>query len=224
VFDYQMLVGTYSITKTLTASSIGHWTLLFQANDLCSGLSSAQASFDVAPNTYDVSLSLNGVPSQYSAGLQVDGQSQGTIGGGQIQKLTFKLNTSHVISVDQYVQGDTGVRYYCAQNMLNVSSSGSFTFSYQTQYQFNVQADPNGIVQVGGGGWFPAGTTVQTTQAPSVVPGSTGTQYAFKGWQVNGSTQTGNPLPITLDKPYTVVAKYTAQYQLVVNSQYGNPL
>jgi len=223
VFDYQLISSSYSITKTLVASSIGHWTLSFQANDYCSGLSSAQASFDVSPNTYDVSISLNGVPTQYSAGIQVDGQSQGTIGGGQIQKLTFKLNTSHMISVDQYVPGEVGVRYYCAQNTLNVSSTGSFTFSYQTQYEFTVETDPSGITQVGGGGWFPAGTQVQTTQAPQVVPGGSGTQYAFKGWQLNGTPQTGNPLSITLDKPYTATAKYSTQYQLIVDSSYGNP-
>jgi len=223
IFDYQLLYGSYSITKTLTASSIGHWTLSFQADDFCQGLSSAQASFDVTPNTYDVSLSLNGVPSQYSAQVQVDGQPQGSIGGGQIEKLTFKLNTSHTVSVDQYVAGDTGVRYYCAQNSLTVTAGGSFTFSYQTQFQFTVLTDPNGITPVSGGGWFPQGTTVQTSAAPTTVAGSSGTQYAFKGWMVNGSPQSGNPVSITLDKPYTATAKYTTQYQLVVDSAYGNP-
>ncbi len=223
VFDYQMLTGSYSITKTLTASTIGHWTVSFQADDYCSGVSSAQASFDVSPNTYDVSLSLNGVPTQYSAQVQVDGQPQGTIGGGQIVKETYKLNTSHTISVDQYVTGDTGVRYYCAQNTLSVTSSGSFTFSYQTQYKFTVDTDPSGVTQVTGGGWFPAGTSVQTNQAPQVVAGNTGTQYAFKGWQINGTPQSGNPISITIDKPYTAIAKYTTQYQLVVDSAYGNP-
>ncbi len=223
IFDYQLLSGSYSITKTLTANTIGHWTVSFQADDYCSGVSSAQASFDVSPNTYDVSISLNGVPTQYSAQVQVDSQPQGTIGGGQIEKLTFKLNTSHTISVDQYVAGDTGVRYYCAQNTLSVTSSGSFTFSYQTQYQFTVDTDPSGVTQVTGGGWFPAGTLVQTSQASQVVAGSTGTQYAFKGWQINGTPQSGNPLSITLDKPYTAIAKYTTQYQLAVVSAYGNP-
>jgi ribosomal protein L40E len=56
-----------------------------------------------------------------------------------------------------------------------------------------------------------------------MVAGSTGTQYVFKGWQVNGSPQTGNPISLTLDKPYTAVAKYTTQYQLVIDSAYGNP-
>jgi len=223
IFDYQLLYGSYSITKSLTASAIGHWTLSFQADDFCAGVSSAQAYFDVSPNTYDVSLSLNGVPAQYSANVQVDGQPQGTINGGQIQKMSFKLNTSHSISVDQYVPGDTGVRYYCAQNTLSVTSTGSFTFSYQTQYLLTVSTDPAGVTPVTGGGWFPSGTTVQTGQVAQTVPGSTGTQYAFKGWLINGTPSIGNPVSITLDKPYTATAKYTTQYQLIVNSPYGTP-
>jgi hypothetical protein len=155
--------------------------------------------------------------------VQVDGQPQGAIGGGEIKKLTFKLNTSHMVSVDQYVSGDTGVRYYCAKNTLSVTSTGSFTFSYQTQYQFTVNTDPSGVTQVSGGGWFPAGTSVQTSQAPQIVAGSAGTQYALKGWQINGYPQSGNPISITLDKPYTAIAKYTTQYQLIVDSGYGNP-
>jgi hypothetical protein len=155
--------------------------------------------------------------------IQVDGQSQGSVGGGEIKQLSFKINTSHTVSVDQYVAGDTGVRYYCAQNTLSVSSTGSLTFNYQTQYQFTVGTDPIGVTPASEGGWFPAGTTVQTNQVPQSVPGSSGTQYAFKSWQVNGVAQSGNPVSITLDKPYTAIAKYTTQYQLVVDSAYGNP-
>jgi len=223
VFNYQLIYGSYSISKTLTANAIGHWTLSFQADDFCSGYSTAQASFDVSPNTYVVSVTLNGVPAQYNAQIQVDGQAQGTIGGGQINQLSFPINTSHMISVDQYVSGESGTRYYCAQNTASVTSTGSLTFSYQTQYQFTVVTDPSGVTQVSGGGWFPAGTSVQTSQVPQVVAGSVGTQYAFKGWELNGSPTTGNPVTLTLDKPYTATAKYTTQYQLTVDSDYGNP-
>jgi hypothetical protein len=207
----------------MTANAIGHWAVSFQADDFCSGYSTAQASFDVTPNTYDVSITLNNVPSQYSAQVQVDSQPQGTVGGGEIKKLTFKINTSHTITVDQYVLGDSGVRYYCQQNTASVTSTGSLTFSYQTQYQFTVNTDPSSVTQVSGGGWFPAGTAVQTNQAPETVAGSAGTQYSFKGWEVNGALQSGNPLSLTLDKPYTATAKYASQYQLVVDSSYGNP-
>ena len=224
IFPYSFFYGSsYSTSKTLTASGIGHWTVTLQADDFCSGVSSAQTSFDVSPNTYDVSVSLNGVPTQYSAQLQVDGQPQGTIGGGEIKSMSFKINTSHTVSVDQYVSGDAGVRFYCAQNTMSISSAGSLTFNYQTQFQFTVATNPTGVAQVSGGGWFPSGTTVQTSQAQQSVAGSAGTQFAFKGWQINGVAQSGNPVTLTIDKPYTAIAQYTTQYQLVVNSAYGNP-
>jgi len=218
-----MVYGSYSISKTLAASAIGHWTLSFQADDFCSGYSTAQASFDVSPNTYDVSITLNGVPGQYSAQVQVDNQSQGAITGGEIRKLSFGINSSHTITVDQYVTGDTGVRYYCAQNTASVTSTGSLTFTYQTQYQLTIGTDPSGVTPVTGGGWYVAGASAQTSQVPQTVAGAAGTQYAFKGWTVNGVPQSGNPITITLDKPYNVVAKYTTQYLLVVDSAYGNP-
>jgi len=223
IFPIQLVYGSYSISKTLTANSIGHWTLLFQADDFCSGVASAQSSFDVTPNTYDVSLSLNGVPSQYTAQLQVDGQAQGNVTGGEIQQLEFKIGTSHTITVDQYVSGTLGERFYCAQNTLSVTSAGSLTFSYQTQYQLTVDTNPTGLTQPTGGGWYPAGTSVQTSQVPQTIPGSTGTQYTFDTWEINGIPQAGNPITVTLNEPSTAIANYTTQYYLTVNSAYGSP-
>lgn len=215
---------TYSVVRTMTAGQpIGRYTVGFQADDYCGVFSSSVAYFDVTPNTYDISVSFSGLPPQVSVGLQVDGQSQGTMQGSDIKTLTFKINTSHTVSVDQYVTGSTGVRYYCGQNSWSVSSSGSRTFSYQTQYLFTVQTDPTGVTSVSGGGWFPAGTTVQTTQAPQSIPGGAGTQYSLKGWDLDGTMQSTNPLSITLNAPHTATAKYTTQYQLLVDSPYGNP-
>ncbi|MGA2971106.1 MAG: zinc ribbon domain-containing protein [Candidatus Bathyarchaeia archaeon] len=222
-FFYSFLAPTYSLTKTLTANSIGQWTVAFQADDFCSGFNSASAAFDVAPDTYDISISLDAVPAQYSSQVKVDSQPQGTIGGAEIKKLTFKVDTTHTVAVDQYVQGDAGVRYFASQNSWTVSSAGSHTFAYETQYLFTVVTDPDGITDVTGGGWYKAGTGVQTNQVPTTVPGSAGTQYAFKGWEVDGAAQSGNGISLTMDKPHTAVAKYETQYQLLIDSPYGNP-
>jgi hypothetical protein len=221
-FSYYFIGPSYTLSKTLTASSIGHWSVNFQADDFCSGFSSASASFDVTPDTYDVSVSLDGVPAQYSAQLKVDNQPQGTIGGAEIKKLTFKIDTSHTVTVDQYVSGDAGVRYFAQQNTWQVSSAGSHTFSYVTQYLFTVVTDPDGITPVTGGDWFNAGTSVQTNQVPDTVAGSAGTRYAFKGWQVDGVAQSGNGISLTMDKPHKAVAKYETQYQLLIDSPYGD--
>ena len=206
---------SYSIVRTMTAGQpIGRYTVSFQADDYCSGFNSAVAYFDVTPNTYDVSVSFSGLPPQVSVGLQVDGQSEGTMLGSDIKTLTFKIDTTHTIGVDQYVTGGTGIRYYAGQNTWSVSSSGSRTFSYQTQYLFTVATDPTGVTQVSGGDWYPAGTSVQTSQAPATIAGGAGTQYTLKGWELDGVLQSGNPLTLTLDAPHTA----TAHTRLNINS------
>lgn len=223
IFTYVFSGPTYTLAKSFTAQQTGRYTVNLQADDFCSGFSSAIAYFDISPNTYQVSISLSGVPPQVSAGIQVDGQSSGTIGGSDIKSLSFGINTSHTIAVDQYVTGSTGSRYFAAQNSWTVNSGGSHTFSYQAQYLLTVATDPNGITQISGGGWYNAGSTVQTGTATSSLTGSAGTQYAFQTWQVDGAAQTGNPITITLNGPHTVTAVYQTQYQLTIDSPYGNP-
>jgi hypothetical protein len=216
-------LGSYSWSKTLTANQIGHWTILMQADDFCSGSSSAAASFDVTPNTYDVTINLDGVPTQYSSKLTVDNQAQGTIDGSEIKHLSFSLSTTHTVAVDQYITGDPGVRYSTPQTTWTVSSTGSHTFTYETEYLLTVATDPSGVTDATGGGWYKAGSTVQTNQVPQIVAGPAGTQYAFKDWEVNGVAQSGNPISVTVDKPLNVVAKYDTQYQLIIDSPYGSP-
>lgn len=206
------------LSKTLTADTVGRWSATFEAG-VCSEVSSAVAYFDVNPNTYDVSLSLSGVPTGVSVTIQVDGQDQGTTQASKV--ISFKVETSHTITVEQYAPGDAGVRYYCAQNSWSVSSADSHTFTYQTQYQFSVSTDPSGVTPTTGGGWYSEGTSVQTNQAPTTVQGTSGTQYVFKGWQLDGVTQSGNQLSVIMDKPHTAIATYTTQYQLVIDSPGG---
>jgi hypothetical protein len=117
------------------------------------------------------------------------------------------------------------VRYYCAQNSLTVSSSGSYSFNYETEYQLNVSTHPSGIIPVGNGGWFNAGATAQTGQATQLVPGPTGIQYSFVNWVVDGAAQNGTQLSITMNGPHNAIAEYKTQYLLTVNSPngLGNP-
>jgi hypothetical protein len=220
VFDLYSIYG--STSKTLTADTVGRWSVTFEA-EVCSEYSSVVAYFDVSPNTYDVSITLSGVPPNVSVGIKIDGTAQGTMAGSDIKKLTFPISTQHVLTLDQYVTGTSGVRYYCAQNTWNVGSVGSRTFEYVTQYQFTVGTNPDGVTAVSGGGWFSAGTAVQTTQMPSTVAGPAGTQYVFKGWNVDGALQNTSTVSLTMDKPHSAVATYDTQYQLLVDSQYGDP-
>ncbi len=207
------------------AQTVGTYTVTAQADDYCTGASSAQTTFTISPNTYDVSVSTSGVPSQYSSALQVDGHNQGTIQGSQPKQLSFPIGSTHTIMVDQYVAGASGVRYYASQNSWSVSSTDSHTFTYQTQYQLIVATDPSGVTPTTGGGWYNDGQSVQTNQAPPTVAGPSGTQYAFKNWELDGAAQSGNQLTVMMNLPHSAVAKYSTQYQLVVDSPggLGNP-
>jgi hypothetical protein len=108
---------------------------------------------------------------------------------------------------------------------MSIGSSGSYSFNYQTQYQLTIATNPSGIAQVGAGGWFNAGATTQTGQAPQAIPGGTGTQYAFVNWTVDGTTQSGTQISVTMNGPHNAVANYNTQYLLTVNSPsgLGNP-
>ena len=210
VFDYT-LYGSSSFTRTYTPSVIGRYTVTFEGDDFCGQASSSIAYFDVAQDTYDVSISIDGVPSTVSIPLTVDSQDQGTIGGSEIKRFTFKLDTSHTIMVAQYVGGDVGVRHYSAQNTWTVGSAGSHVFSYETEYLLTLTTDPSGIAPINNAGWYRKGSTVQTDLAPQTASGPTGTQYVFAGWEVDGVPQNGNPISLTMNKPHRVVARYQIQ-------------
>jgi hypothetical protein len=214
------------VTRTLTANQpYGTYTVSVAADDYCNSYSSASTNYSVGPNTYSVSIQLSGLPQQYSSSLEVDGQNQGTVSGSQAETLSFPIGTPHNVTVDQYVSGGAGVRYYCAQNTVSVTSAGSLTFTYQTQYQLIVETTPANVTQVSGGGWYNPGDSAQTGQAPQDIAGSPGVQYAFQSWSIDGTPQTGNQVTVTMNGPHTAVATYTTQYLLTVNSPggLGNP-
>jgi hypothetical protein len=224
VFPYVLSSPSFTVASTLTASELGIWTVTFQADDYCSGISTSQTQFDVFQNGYDVQVSLSGVPPQVSLNLQIDGQGQFPINGTSAKKLTFMIGTSHTIAADQYGPTDswqTGIRYYCKQNVWSVNSTGSHAFNYVTQYLLTVNStgmsppmygNPaqiwvNGSLLQSTQGWFNTGAEVQV-KAPSTVATGTGTVYQLNGWQVDGVMQSGNPVTLTMNSPHTAIAVY----------------
>ena len=225
VFQFQT-GGPRTVTRTLTASQpYGNYLVSVTADDYCNSYTTDTATYSVGPNTYSVSIQLSGVPPTSFAAVQADGQSQGTMSGSETTTLSFPIGSTHTIMVDQYVSGATGVRYYCSQNTISVSSSGAYTFNYQPQYELTVGTNPMGVANLGSGGWFNAGATTQTGQAPQTIPGSAGLQYTLTGWTVDGAAASGNPLTLTMNGPHNATAQYTTQYLLTVNSPngLGNP-
>lgn len=204
---------TYSTTETLTAAQpYGTWTMSVQGDDYCGVMSTSSGQFTVGPNTYDVQVSVSGLPANLSAGLQVDGASQGKISGTQNKTLSFPIGTSHTITVDQSVLGfPNGTRYFAAQNSWAVAAAGSHVFSYQTQYLLTEEVGigygnkrgctsptPCNITMVDWSTftttagypletsiWYPGGTIVTLGQPVPSVSGTNGTRFLQDGWDIN---------------------------------------
>jgi hypothetical protein len=220
---FAFIIGETYETYTLTAAQpYGTWTMNVQADDYCGVTSSASGQFTTSPNTYDVHVSLSGLPATLTAGLQVDGVSDGTIGGAQNRTLSFKVGTQHTISVDQYVNPSSTSRYYDLQNTWTVTTTASHVFSYQLRYLLTEEV---GILHdnemtmfpysccgasiaidwttfksgtgspLNQNSWEPVGTVLYPKQAVTIMysPYPNGTRLVLVGWQLDGVNQTGLP-------------------------------
>jgi uncharacterized repeat protein (TIGR02543 family) len=89
--------------------------------------------------------------------------------------------------------------------------------NWKTQYYLTVQTDPSGLVTIPGEGWYDYCTYVDLT-APSIVPVSTGVQYRFGHWDVDGGGGSGAYLTVHMDAAHTATAHYVKQYYLTVQT------
>jgi len=187
------------------------------------GAAQNTATFAITPDTYDVTISLAGLPTDATTSLLVDGNKFADMKGGDVRVLSYPIGSSHTFQVDQYVTGATGYRYYAESNSWTGSAAGSNTFNYATQVYLDVSADPSGVTDVTASGWFAKGSTASISAVPAEIEGTTGTKYTFSAWTVDGTQRSGNGFPLVMDAPHTVVAKYDTMFLLTVVSQYGNP-
>lgn len=184
----------------------------------------AATTFYVAPalpKTYLFTIHVSGFPEAFSTNIKVDGTPSGALKGGESQTFKFAIGSSHTISVDEYVAGTEGTRYYCSSNTWSLSSEGSYTFNYVAQHYLTVAVNPGELPELSGEGWYDEGASVTTGTATAVIPSGSDTQYVFKTWLVDGTAKLGNPVTIAMDAPHTVTAEYKTQYKLTVNSEYG---
>jgi len=187
------------------------------------GVAQASASFEVTPDTYDVTISLAGLPTDVATAVQVDGSKVADMKGGDVRVLSYPIGTSHTFQADQYVNGAAGYRYYCASNIWTTSAQGSYTFNYATQVYLDVSTDPLTVTDVTPSAWSALGSSTSILEVPSELEGSAGVKYRFAEWTVDGVARAGNGFQITMDAPHKVVAKYNTYFKLTVISDYGNP-
>jgi len=187
------------------------------------GVAYASTSFFVGPDTYDVTVSLAGLPTDATTALLVDGNKAADMKGGDVKVLTYNIGSSHTFQVDQYVSGATGYRYYCTANTWTAGAEGSNVFNYVTQVNLDVSTDPTGVTDVTISGWYALGSSATISPVPTEVEPSESRKYVFSTWTVDGTPRSGNGFPVVMDAPHKVVAKFDTMYLLTIVSDYGNP-
>jgi hypothetical protein len=187
------------------------------------GIAQDTATFTITPDTYDVTISLVGLPTDSVTALLVDGNKFADMKGGDVRVLSYPIGSSHTFQVDQYVNGTEGYRYFCGSNSWSANAAGSNSFNYVAQVHLDVNSDPASVVDVTISGWYSKGSPASIAAVPSEVQGATGTKYVFITWVVDGTPRSGNGFAIVVDVPHKVVAQYETRFLLTVVSDYGNP-
>jgi len=187
------------------------------------GVAQDTATFSVTPDTYDVTISLNGLPPDAVTELVVDGNKVADMKGGDVRVLEYPIGTPHTFQVSQYVSGASGYRYYCASNSWSANAEGTNVFNYATQVYLDVSTDPTGATDVTASSWYALGSSASISAVPTEVEPSEGTKYLFIEWTVDGTTRSGNGFTIVMDTPHKVVAKFDTMYLLTIESPYGRP-
>jgi len=161
--------------------------------------------------SYEVTVSVSGLPPKLLTSIVVDGSGKSTISSGQKFTMTFDAETSHRIQVDSELKEGDRVRYQCIANSIDVSDNLSHDFRYVALYLLEVTS-PYGSPK--GGGWHEAGSVAKISVEREVQPNIL-VRYVFKGW--SGDYDGADPeATITMDSPKVITAQWQADYTALI--------
>jgi hypothetical protein len=118
----------------------------------------------------------------------------------------------------QYVWTSTTGLSTLQTGTITVSSSGTVTGNYKTQYYLTVTSAYGTPTPTSG--WFDSGSSI-TASTSSPVSGPTGTQYVCTGWTGTGnvpSSGSSTSVAFTITQPSTLVWNWKTQYYLTVKT------
>ncbi len=165
---------------------------------------------------------------QYQLTLNTNPSSLGGVTGAG----TYSSGSTASFSANQTISQAPGTRYVfqgwtgaysgtASAGSITMTSPQTVTAQYQMQYFASVTQQPSSAPTPQGGGWFNSGSTATITAPSQNVTLSPGSQLIFNGWTVDGNNQGGSTLSLQMNSPHTVVAQYTQQYYLTVQSPQG---
>ena len=111
----------------------------------------------------------------------------------------------------------------------SLTSAVTVTANYMAQYQLTLAITPgvpNGLSNLSGGTnaqYYDSGT-ILSLAAATPVAGTTGTQWRFSKWSVDGTDSSTNPVSVTMSAPHSATAGYVQQFQLTLAINPNPPL
>ena len=153
----------------------------------------------------------------------VDGNPAATLAGNGSKTFTSVPCESHLVVVDQIVQGaQPKTRYACVgSNQKWVSNiDNTAYFDYAPDLWIDTAGEPAGVAQPPGAGFYAAGANF-ISSAPSPVQSNIqqGTKYFFRSWCLpDGSTNPNRDLLFVVDRAGTATAHYDTYYLLQLKS------
>ncbi len=171
--------------------------------------------------SHSVSIYFSGLPDDYSLDIYIDGDKEGLYLASYTPSFTFKECEFHEISVDEYVSGGTGTRYFCANKSRLLSENKKrMTFAFITQHFLKVNSSYSSVSD---SGWHEEGSTPSFSINSTSIPAGFGTKYVFLGWS-GDSNATAPDATIVMDSPKTVTAVWEedkSQLNLIIGVAIG---
>ncbi len=155
----------------------------------------------------------------------IDGALQAALAGNGYETFASVPCESHLVVVDQTVQGPAPrTRYSCiGSNQKWVSDiDNSAFFDYVSEIWIDTGSDPAGVSQPPGTGYYAPGAGF-ISNAPSPVQSISqpGTKYIFREWMLpDGSTNPNRDLSFTVSSAGKATALYDTYYELILKSDF----
>jgi len=134
---------------------------------------------------------------------------------GSIHTFSFQSPLVVAVNAKQYVWTSTTGLSTQQSGSITVSTSGSVTGNYKTQYYLTVSSPYGSPVPTTG--WFDAGTVTASVTSPWLGPA--GTRYVCTGWTGTGSVPpsgTETSVTFTISEPSSITWNWKTQHLLTV--------
>jgi len=179
---------------------------------------------------YRVDIVINGLPSDLSTDIYIDGVHHSKMRSGETKCLYFPIGSSHEIAVRELIDlGST--RYVCRNNRFRVSTDTTVTFTYNVEYKVVVDVNPRiTLVIIDGVSYTTNNLPVELWRSKdSTIKISLGNveisygnyKYVFSSWSDGVKTVERT---IIVNNPATYIAKYVLYYpfnvELVAKGEY----